>query len=256
MQLIGERARRILVPFIFGIFVIVPIQISIWRHYNGFRPFYVYDPNHLWFLGNIFAYVLIFTLPLHYLRIKLSLLVGILLFISAMLLEILIVKPVPYEMYAMTWHGFFLGMIMFFFGYLFVASALPFWKMMWITIGVAIGLAAFRLSGHSYTWLIPVESISWILSVLSIGYKFLNKPGKALSYLSEAAYPVYIIHMIFQNLGSLLIFKLNLPAPMKFVMLVVFTLGGCLLCYELLIRRVKPVRLLFGLKMDNKKRTV
>jgi membrane-bound acyltransferase YfiQ involved in biofilm formation len=128
--------------------------------------------------------------------------------------------------------------------------------MMWITIGVAIGLAAFRLSGHSYTWLIPVESISWILSVLSIGYKFLNKPGKALSYLSEAAYPVYIIHMIFQNLGSLLIFKLNLPAPMKFVMLVVFTLGGCLLCYELLIRRVKPVRLLFGLKMDNKKRTV
>lgn len=249
LQLIGERTRRILIPFIVGIFVIVPIQIEIWRWYVGMRPMYVYDPSHLWFLGNIFAYVLIFAFVFHQLKTKVfSAPVAILILVAALVAEVFIIKPVPYEMYAMTRHGFFLGMILFFFGFVFARSGIQVGKMIWIFPVVAIGLATYRLGVHSYTWLIPIESAAWILSVLALAQKYLNKPGKTLKYLSEAAYPVYIVHMIFQNLVSSLIFPLELPVQLKFVLLVTLTLTGCLLTYEFLIKRTKLTRFLFGLK--------
>src|ERR1041385_5562426 len=34
LQLVTERARRIFVPYIFGMFVTVPLQLLIWRSYN------------------------------------------------------------------------------------------------------------------------------------------------------------------------------------------------------------------------------
>lgn len=50
-----------------------------------------------------------------------------------------------------------------------------------------------------------IESNCWIFSVFAFGYKYLN-PGKVLRYLSQAAYPIYIIHMICLYLASLLMF--------------------------------------------------
>ena len=238
-QLIGERARRILVPYIFGIFVIVPIQLVIWR----MKWIYEYNPAHLWFLGNIFAYVLIFALPFRYLKIKVPTWIGVLLLIAALIIEVLVVKPLPYELYAMTWHGFFLGMILFFFGYLLASSEI---RSSWIALP-AIGLAAFRLTGNSYMWLLPVESVCWILTVLSLANRYLNKESKSLRYLSEAVYPVYIVHIIFQNLGSVLLFNLDLPVQIKFVLLVLFTMGGSLLTYQL-VKRTNVSRFFFGLK--------
>ena len=266
-QLLGERAGRILLPYVFGTFCIVPLQILVWRYYYDMQLFYAYSPAHLWFLGNIFAYVLIFT-PLFFLwknntiipRIFSSPL-GILLPICFLIAEAVIIRPVPYELYAMNWHGFCLGLIAFFFGYCFAFTGLPFWNMIlkwwWLLLGVAATLAFFRLQNPMGTpvYLVPVESVCWILFVLAMGYRFLNKPSKTLSYLSEAAYPVYIIHLLFQFLGSAWIFKTDLPVQLQFVMLVVFTLGGCLLVYEFLIKRTKLSRLLFGLKVDKKERT-
>src|SRR5690606_7007319 len=52
-QLMLERAKRILVPFIFGIFAIVPIHMYIWRYHFGMALVYAPGPAHLWFLGNI-----------------------------------------------------------------------------------------------------------------------------------------------------------------------------------------------------------
>lgn len=250
-------------------FVIVPIQIMIWRNYNGMKPFYVYDPGHLWFLGNILCYVLIFV-PLFYylkknpeskfatgLRKLFSNPLCIVVVIALLIIEALILKPYPYEMYAKTLHGFFLGLIAFFFGYTFAYTGTSFWNMLtkikWYILSLAIVLAGLRLTGSvpgNPSYMIPPETVCWVLLVITLGYLYLNRPGKTLSYLSEAAYPVYIIHMIFQNLGSSLIFPTNLPVELKYVLLVAFTMGGCLLTYEFLIRRVKFIRPLFGLKFN------
>jgi glucans biosynthesis protein C len=93
-----------------------------------------------------------------------------------------------------------------------------------------------------------IESNCWIFSVFAFGYKHLNNSGKVLTYLSEAAYPVYIIHMVFLFLASMLIFPLDIEVWLKFVLVLLLTGIGCFVCYEFIIRRSKFIRPLFGLK--------
>ena len=57
-QLLMERGKRILIPFLFGWFCIVPLNIYIWQYHNGWELNYVPTPGHLWFLGNIFSYTI------------------------------------------------------------------------------------------------------------------------------------------------------------------------------------------------------
>jgi glucan biosynthesis protein C len=175
--------------------------------------------------------------------------------VGAFIAEARIIKPVPYEMYAMTWHGFFLGLLAFFFGFCFMLMGATFWKMLqtwrWLFLALALtgfGFRQFYFGMNTPSYLLVTESQCWILAVLAFGSKHLNRPGSALTYLSQAAYPVYILHMIFLYLGSLLIFRLNIALPIQFVFVLVFTLAGCFLTFEL-IRRVKYLRPLFGLKM-------
>ena len=67
-QLLKERAVRIFIPFVFGIFVIVPIHLYLWQLYYQRELNYYTNPAHLWFLGNIFAYVIILLPVFFYLK--------------------------------------------------------------------------------------------------------------------------------------------------------------------------------------------
>ena len=266
-QLLLERAARILVPFLFGMFVIFPISLYIWQSYYDFDRDYSANPGHLWFLGNIFLYVVI-LLPIFFFFKKnesgqfvssikrvFGSPFGLVLVMSAFVTEAMLVKPNPYELYAMTWHGFFLGFVAFFFGFCFVLSGENFWTMMlkwrWVFLTAAILLFVIRyfyFDLKAPLYLIPVESNFWIFSVISFAYKYLNHPSKKLDYLSQAAYPVYILHMIFLYLGSMVIFRFDIDVRLQFVLVLLFTVVGCFLTYEL-IRRVNILRPLFGLKM-------
>ena len=54
LQLILERSKRILLPFVFGMFCIVPIHVIIWQQYYKQDLVYNLQEGHLWFLKNIF----------------------------------------------------------------------------------------------------------------------------------------------------------------------------------------------------------
>jgi glucans biosynthesis protein C len=266
-QLLQERSARILLPYIFGMFCIFPISTMIWQHYNKWEVNYAYHPGHLWFLGNIFAYVLI-SAPFLFLLKKnedgkfVQLIkktfrtpLGLVPVVLAFLIEVAVIKPFPYELYAMTWHGFVLGLLAFLFGFCFLLAGDQFWIMMqkwrWLFVVTAVALFAtrllvFEMRGPGY--ILVLESQLWIFSILAFGSKYLNRDGKLLRYLSEAAYPVYILHMIFLFLASMIVFPLNLPVQIKFVLVLISTLAGCFGLYEFVIRRVNPIRLLFGLK--------
>lgn len=267
-QLLKERAGRILVPFVFGIFVIVPIHIYLRQSYYQQTVKYYPDRAHLWFLGNIFIYVIIFLPVVFYLKknkegkiaswIKkiLSTPLGLLPVIAAFIGEVWLVAPGVYEMYAMTWHGTFLGSLAFFLGFCFMLSGDPFWNMLvkwrWVFLATAVSLYAWRLLQMPVKTpdiRLVLESNFWIFTVFAFGCKHLNHPGKILRYLSEAAYPVYIIHMIFLFLGSVLIYPMNIQVQWKFFLVLAFTFIGCFGFYEFVIRRVWFIRPLFGLKI-------
>jgi glucan biosynthesis protein C len=266
-QLLGERAGRILLPFLFGIFTIVPLHLLIWQKYYMQALKYSPEPGHLWFLANIFIYVLLLSPLFFYLRNRaegkfiggLAKLygkpAGLLVIILPFVLEAMLVRPETYELYAMTLHGFFMGLLAFFFGFTCVQSGDPFWQTVlrwrWFLLAASLTLFlvryyAFELESPGY--LMAIESNAWIFTMFGFACKHLNRPSRALSYLSQGAYPVYIIHMIFLYLGSFLILPLEIPAGIKFILIVLFTGSGCFILYDLVIRRTGILRPFFGLK--------
>lgn len=265
-QLLLERTKRILLPCMFGMVAIVPIHVCLWQYYYQFPVRYTPSPGHLWFLGNLFCYVVL-LLPLFYwlkhlkrkrlLRFLVKLLqtpMGLLPMLTLFIAEALILQPKPFELYAMTVHGFFWGLLAFFFGFFFVWCGAVFWNMLlrwrWLFFSLALGLFITRISlFHSVSplYLIAVESNCWVLAVFAFGYRHLNHPSKTLRYLSDAAYPIYILHMIFLYSGSFLIFSIHVPVPVQFTLLLFFTIFGCFVSYEGVVKRVGFLRLLFGL---------
>lgn len=266
-QLLLERGRRILVPFLFGMFAIVPLHVFLWQKYYNQEISYSIHPVHLWFLANIFVYVLLLTPLFFYLKRNengrfhrgLQKLFakpwGLLVVVLTFVLEAILVKPLTYETYAMTLHGFLMGLLAFLFGFLFIYSGEGFWntvrKWRYLTLFFALGLfllryLEFQLLAPRY--LLAIESNLWIFAAFGFANKHLRKPGRALPYLTRAAYPVYIIHMVFLYLGSYLFIPMDISPWLQFLLVLVFTFAGCFALYELLIRRVKFLRPLFGLK--------
>jgi hypothetical protein len=121
----------------------------------------------------------------------------------------------------------------------------------WVFLPVAISLFTLRMVEFKMStpvYLVVTESECWIFSVLAFGCKYLNRPSSGLSYLSQAAYPVYIIHMIILYGASALIFPLDIEVTLQFALVMVLTFAGCFAVYEFAIRRVSFIRPLFGLK--------
>jgi glucan biosynthesis protein C len=271
-QLLLERTQRILLPFIFGILFITPLHMFIFQKYYNLPLSYYPHQGHLWFLGNIFVYVLL-LLPLYYYlkkhengKIKRALSVlmdnpgGPLLISLFFVVEVLLVKPQQFALYAQTWHGFFNGLLAFFFGFLIVYSGKTFWqtvlKWRWLFTGLAIILYSTRIGLFGFEapdYLVAIESNCWIFGVFGFGYKYLNKPSKTLSYLSQAAYPVYIIHMFALYAAAMFILPLEIPILLKFISILAFTGLACYLIYEFVIKRIGFLRPLFGLKWKFKK---
>ncbi len=131
-QLLLERGRRILVPFLFGLFAIVPLHVFLWQKYYNQEIAYSIHPVHLWFLANIFIYVLLLSPVFFYLKRNengrfhrglqklFSQPWGLLVVVLAFVLEAILVKPQTYETYAMTLHGFVMGLLAFLFGFIFL----------------------------------------------------------------------------------------------------------------------------------------
>jgi len=228
---------------------------------------YSIQVSHLWFLANIFIYVLVLS-PLFFFLKKnengkihrgLKKLFGspwgLLLIVASFVVEAVLVKPETYETYSMTLHGFLLGLLAFLFGFVGVHTGVAFWqtvkKWRWVFLLLAVALFVFRLIAFDLlapNYLKAIESNMWIFSAFGFGYRYLNRPGNTLAYLSQAAYPIYILHMFFLYLGSYLIFPLGIPTHLKLALVTAFTLAGCFAFYELIIRRVRYLRPLFGVK--------
>lgn len=270
-QLLSERSKRILIPFLFGVIAITPLHMFIFQKYYNMSLSYYSHFGHLWFLGNIFVYVILLLPVFLYMKKKecslfkkrLSTLmgnpIGPLVIVLFFVIESEIVKPQIFSLYSQTWHGFFLGLMAFFFGYLIMYSGEAFWKFVLKWSGMYILLAGllflvryFIFATEAPSYLMAIESNLWIFGIFGVAYKYLNKPSKSLSYLSKAAYPVYIIHMFVLYTGALLILPLKLPVLLKFIAITSFTFIGCYLIYEFIIRRINFLKPLFGLNWNLK----
>jgi len=267
-QFIWERTLRIFVPLAFGSLAIVPIHYFIYSKFYSEEFAYTFDVGHLWFLMNIFMYILWFLAIFYFVKEYresrfISFLgrfldkhpIGICIFAVPYILQALTIpSDIPYSLFYDPRVGLALGAIAFLLGFTFITIGNPFWKAVskvkFYTLGFAAILFLDRILILKFQcphWLTSIESISWILAIMGIGYSYLNKPSKLLSYLNPAAYPIYIVHMAFFYWAAYIIFPLNINPWLSLLFIVVFTFAGCFLSYEI-IKRVFFLRPLFGLK--------
>ncbi|PWE18922.1 hypothetical protein DDZ18_01510 [Marinicauda salina] len=109
----------------------------------------------------------------------------------------------------------------------------------WPDLGEAAS-AAFSMITVLYAW-------SVIVTLLGLGQRFLDRDGPARRYLTEAIFPFYILHQTITVAAGYYIAQAGWSVWTQFGVLVAITVGGCFAGFEL-VRRVAPLRPLFGLK--------
>ena len=133
-----------------------------------------------------------------------------------------------------AWLALTLGAI----AWLVIAFVAPHWWPSGAPALVASALAVAR--GYCAWW--------WVMGILGLALRFLQFTTPVVEYLSRAAYPVYIIHMPILSYIGLWVVRLDLNVWLKFGLITALALAASLAVYDLLIRRIGVLRLLFGLQ--------
>lgn len=240
---------------------------------------------HLWFLGFLFSFSMI-SLPI-FLWLKgdtggrfISRLAelwerrgGFFLFIIPIMLARLILQPLFPEY--TSWADFSFFLLYFIYGYIiysddrFMNVVQRDWKLALIggigstvaMIGIAAVLEASQpgkvyewyvnrdIPGFYVTWiLISINSWSWVVVALHVARKKLDFRNKWLEYGQEAILPFYVFHQLIIFIFAFYILKWDAAILPKLTALLLISFVVTMLLHEFVIKRLKPMRALFGMK--------
>lgn len=87
-----------------------------------------------------------------------------------------------------------------------------------------------------------------IVAMLGLAQRYLNRSGPLLRFLTEAVFPYYILHQTLIVAVGFWVGGTLLPVWLEAGIIVVATVGGCVMLTEA-IKRVPPLRPLFGLPL-------
>jgi hypothetical protein len=99
-----------------------------------------------------------------------------------------------------------------------------------------------------YQLLLSIALWSMTISALYVGLRFLNFSNKVLQYANQAILPFYILHEPVILIIAFFVLAWDISTGIKYVFVSTAALLVTLALYELLIRRIKPIRWLFGMK--------
>ncbi len=280
----AERVKRLLVPFLFGLVVIVPIQqylAIVWRggsasvaafttHYWGMQgEIGGYDGaftfGHLWFVFYLFLYSLA-AAPLFarwHARAGGRRWVGWYLVLMPFVMWIGEALPWPED----GPQNLFYSFALFVSGFLLVSEPRleraidDAWRGL-VPLGVI--LVASRLwlgaSGTYAEWdegamsvVLDVYrlTVTWVavLALMALGRRFLSFETPFLRWANEGAYPIYLLHQsVIIVVAYAMLEAWVAPAVAGWAIVTVVSLAATVGAYELLVRPWNPVRVLFGMK--------
>jgi glucan biosynthesis protein C len=95
----------------------------------------------------------------------------------------------------------------------------------------------------------------WLVGIMGIGQRVFTSDSPTLHYLSEAAMPVYVMHLAVQVVIAYYVLQWGLSNTLEFVVITIATFAGCFLVYEV-IKRFNVTRVLFGLRPRKRMRPV
>ncbi len=272
-EFVVQRIRKLLIPFICGMLLLVPFQSlfarkffyhytgSLWEHWVYFFTHVTdlsgYDggftPGHLWFvlflfLISLFAVVLFRFIPYERaaLRVEKMPVLGV----------VFLFIPVWLMYYLGNFGGFSIGkdLALFWAGYYVLSNDVVIGKLehngkwlagLWgIVTVVSVGLY-YRFSYYGDLW---VNFIGWIsiLALLVMGKRYLDEKTRVTEYLNHASYPIYLLH---QSILVALAYEVLGFCDILWLQVVCIGAGSfllTLLAYHL-IKRIPGLRIMVGI---------
>jgi len=292
-----ERFLRLGIPLIVGMILIVPPQVyferlvqgtfsgSYWKYFttiafDGVYPEGNLSWHHLWFLPYLLVFSWILAPLFVYLRRRQTLFIewikrliqktwGIYAFVIPLYFVESLVEPFFPVTHALVddWFNFIFSIILFFYGFILIATGNVFWQALTKVKSKAIILGIIGFASQAFIWLfledgyvvhfteafLKVVNIwSWILVLFAYASEYLNKPSKGLAYSNRAVYPFYILHQTVTVAIAYYLMDLSWGLFPKALVLVVGTFGISWLIYDLIILRIPILHPLFGLKAKKK----
>ena len=277
-QFLTERTKKILVPFLFGLFTLVPVMTYIAEiFFNGYTGSYArqwvmfftketdligyrggFTPAHLWFLLylliiSFWALFLILQQKKHFPNFKAD---GLSYFSI-----VFMALPEWACLSILNISGKSIGqfMALFLYGYYIFTEESNLNKIKRLRF---ISLALCILSGSLYIYLYCIkrfENLWWIdllyifygwmgiLTLLGIGQAKLDFHNRISDYLSRASFPVYILHMPILVVTGFYVLKLPVSVAGQFLLIVGMSVIITFFTYEI-IKKIPFLRALFGMK--------
>lgn len=109
------------------------------------------------------------------------------------------------------------------------------------SFGTPLYAPAFTLWGLS-SW-------CWVLAISGFGMRYLNSNKRILPYANEAVLPFYILHQPALLSVGYFVVQWDIPAVVKFAIIVASSFVIIMALYEFVVRRVNILRILFGMKL-------
>ncbi|MBI1771662.1 MAG: acyltransferase family protein [Burkholderiales bacterium] len=297
-KFLRNRSLRLLLPLIFGMYVVVPPQaylevvekLAYAGNYSEFMQLYLHrfrgfkiegkvldlpTWNHLWFVSYLWVYSVLlwfwlafkpswFQAVRSWLQKQMRgwrILVLPVVYLALVRLGLLSSFP-PNNGLTGDWYNHACYLFIFVFGAL-IANSSTFWQeltaMRWLALRIAacgwLFLIIYFNIDYAETpkWLLMFQRgvwvcMTWSAIIAACGYarQYLNLDSPARRYLTQAVFPVYILHQTYIVIMAHSMKPLALPALTEGILLVALTAATCFLSYEI-IRRVFFLRPLFGL---------
>ncbi len=104
--------------------------------------------------------------------------------------------------------------------------------------------------GRDTVWdfLSALNQLAWVLTAIGFITRVLNRGSSFLTYATEAAMPVYVLHQLLIVVAVYQLHHVSWPLAAKYVLTFSFALLGSLALYEAVVRRSRVLRFLFGVK--------
>jgi glucan biosynthesis protein C len=273
---VRERTRRLLVPFLFGMLLIVPPQGFLAGRFRGSHVSVAsflgdywtvegdlsgytgsFTPAHLWFIGYLFVLSLV-ALPLLVRWHGRQLRARWLLFAMPLVLLAANELPGPNDGPQNPWYS----LALFVAGFLLLADARAeravhrHWRpLLAAAAGTMTAVLLVQRSGiddrlftAGFALLEQVNTWVWVLALLGAGRALLSTPVRGLRYASEASFPGYVLHQTVLVAVAYVVVGWDLPVWQEFAVLCLATFALTLLLYEAVVRRTGATRFLFGMK--------
>jgi glucans biosynthesis protein C len=99
-----------------------------------------------------------------------------------------------------------------------------------------------------FSWIRAFNTWAWMLTFLGFASRHLNFSNNFLKYANEAVLPFYILHQSVIVVIGFFIAGWNLPVFPKYLFLLVTSFAAIMLLYEFVVKRIRVLRYLFGMK--------